>query len=109
MNLNDYQKKALQTAHPKTKNNEFFHLVLGLVGESGEIAEKVKKLVRDKDSDLSNFDIDDLKKELGDILWYVAVLADYFDVQLEEIAVKNVEKLESRKKRGMLEGSGDNR
>lgn len=109
MKLNEYQNHALKTASGKTKNNEFFHLVLGLVGEGGEIAEKVKKLVRDHDSDLSKLDVDDLKKELGDVLWYVAVLGDYFDLTLEDIAISNVEKLASRQTRGKLSGSGDNR
>lgn len=109
MKLNEYQNQALKTAGDKTKNNEFFHLVLGLVGESGEIAEKVKKLIRDHDSDLSKLDTDDLKKELGDVLWYIAVLGDYLDIKLEDIAATNVKKLASRQSRGKLSGSGDNR
>jgi len=109
MNLNDYQRAALRSANPKDKHNEFFHLILGLVGESGEIAEKIKKLVRDQDSDLTKLDVDDLTKELGDVLWYVAVIANYFDVPLEEVAKRNIAKLASRKERGLLSGSGDNR
>lgn len=109
MNLDDYQKAALRTAAPRDKKNEFLHLVLGLVGESGEIAEKVKKIVRDHDSDLSKVDVEDLKKELGDVMWYVAVLADYFDISLGEVGQKNIDKLASRQKRGVLGGSGDNR
>lgn len=109
MNLDEYQQLAKRTAAPKDKKDEFFHLVLGLVGESGEIAEKVKKLVRDKKSDLSQFDTEDLKKELGDILWYIAILADYFDISLDEIGKKNIDKLASRLERGALSGSGDNR
>ena len=109
MNLDDYQKAALRTAAPRDKKNEFLHLVLGLVGESGEIAEKVKKIIRDHDSDLSKVDIEDLKKELGDVMWYIAVIADYFDIPLSEVGEKNIEKLASRQKRGVLGGSGDNR
>lgn len=109
MNLDDYQKAALRTAAPRDKKNEFLHLVLGLVGESGEIAEKVKKIIRDHDSDLSKVDIEDLKKELGDVMWYIAVIADYFDISLNEVGEKNIEKLASRQKRGVLGGSGDNR
>jgi NTP pyrophosphatase (non-canonical NTP hydrolase) len=109
MNLNDYQTAALRTAAPRDKKNEFLHLVLGLVGESGEIAEKVKKIIRDHDSDLSKVDVDDLKKELGDVMWYVAVLADYFDIPLDEVGEMNIAKLASRKERGVLGGSGDNR
>ena len=109
MDMNDYQKAALRTAAPKDKKDEVFHLILGLVGEAGEIAEKAKKIVRDKASDFSQLDKDDLAKELGDVLWYVTVLADYFDVSLEEVAEKNIAKLASRQKRGLLGGSGDNR
>lgn len=109
MNLNDYQTAALRTAAPRDKKNEFFHLILGLVGESGEIAEKVKKIVRDQDSDLAQLDKADLTKELGDVLWHIAVIADYFDIPLEEVGATNIAKLADRLKRGVIQGSGDNR
>lgn len=109
MNVNEYQKAALRTAAPKDKKDEVFHLILGLVGEAGEIAEKAKKIVRDNHADFSQLDTEDLTKELGDVLWYVAVLADYFDIPLEEVAEKNIAKLASRQKRGLIGGSGDNR
>lgn len=109
MNMNDYQQAALRTAAPKDKPNEIFHLILGLTGEAGEIAEKAKKIVRDKNSDFSQLDTDDLVKELGDVLWYVAVLADYFDIPFEEVAARNIAKLADRQKRGLIGGSGDNR
>ena len=107
--MNDYQTAALRTAAPKDKKDEVFHLVLGLCGESGEIAEKVKKIVRDQGSDFSRLDKDDLIKELGDVLWYVAVLADHFDITLGDVADKNIAKLADRQKRGLISGSGDNR
>jgi NTP pyrophosphatase (non-canonical NTP hydrolase) len=109
VDMNDYQQAALRTAAPKEKYNELFHLLLGLVGETGEIAEKAKKVVRDKDSDFSQWDTEDLKRELGDTLWYVAVIADYFDVPLEDVAQLNIAKLADKQKRAMLGGSGDNR
>jgi NTP pyrophosphatase (non-canonical NTP hydrolase) len=109
MNVNDYQAQALKTANSKDRKNEFFHLVLGLVGESGEIAEKIKKWVRDQDSDPTELDIEDLEKELGDVLWHVAVLGDYLGLSLEDIAATNIEKLKSRKARDVIKGSGDNR
>jgi NTP pyrophosphatase (non-canonical NTP hydrolase) len=109
MDLNDYQRAALRTAAPRDKHNELFHLLLGLVGETGEIAEKAKKIVRDKDSDFSQWDIEDLTKELGDTLWYVAVIADHFGVPLEDVAQRNITKLADRQKRAVLGGSGDNR
>ncbi len=109
MNLDDYQQQALRTASPKDKKDEVFHLLLGLAGEVGEIAEKAKKIVRDKASDFSQLDREDLTKELGDVLWYIAVLGDHFDIKLEAIGTKNIEKLASRLERGTLSGSGDNR
>lgn len=108
MQLNDYQAKALRTARPKTANDELMHLLLGLVGESGEIAEKVKKVIRDEKSDFSKLD-ELFEKELGDVLWHIAVLAAYFDIPLERIAQQNIEKLADRAKRGKISGSGDKR
>jgi len=107
--MNDYQTAALRTASPKDKKDEVFHLILGLVGEAGEIAEKAKKIVRDKGSDFSELDRDDLTKELGDVLWYVTVLADHFDIPMEEVASRNIAKLADRQKRNLIGGSGDNR
>jgi NTP pyrophosphatase (non-canonical NTP hydrolase) len=109
MNMDDYQRAALRTAAPRDKYNELFHLLLGLVGETGEIAEKAKKIVRDKGSDFSQWDTEDIKKELGDTLWYVAVVADYFDLALEDVALHNITKLADRQRRGVLGGSGDDR
>ena len=109
MNLNEYQTLALRTAAPKDKKNELFHLLLGLCGEAGEIAEKTKKIVRDHDSDFTKLDKDDLTKELGDVLWHVAVVANYFDISLDTVGETNIKKLADRLKRGAIGGSGDNR
>ena len=109
MDLDDYQRGALRTAAARDKHNELLHLVLGLVGEASEIAEKFKKWVRDLDSDESRIDRTDIAKELGDVLWYLAVLADYLDRSLDDIAVANLAKLASRQQRGVLGGSGDDR
>jgi NTP pyrophosphatase (non-canonical NTP hydrolase) len=109
MDLDEYQRGALRTAAPRDKRNELLHLVLGLVGESGEIAEKFKKWIRDQDSDESRLDRADLAKELGDVLWYVAVLADYLGLSLDDVAAANLTKLAGRQTRGVLGGSGDNR
>jgi NTP pyrophosphatase (non-canonical NTP hydrolase) len=107
--MNEYQQAALRTAAPKDKLNEVFQLLLGLVGETGEIAEKAKKIVRDKDSDFAQWDVEDLAKELGDTLWYLAVIADYFDIPLDKVAQLNIAKLADRQQRAVLGGSGDNR
>lgn len=109
MNLDEYQTLALRTAAPKDKKNELFHLLLGLCGEAGEIAEKTKKIVRDHDSDFTKLDKADLTKELGDVLWHVAVVADHFDIKLNEVGETNIKKLADRLERGMIGGSGDNR
>ena len=87
----------------------FIAKILGLVGEAGEVAEKFKKIVRDKNGVIAGMDIDEISKELGDVLWYVAALSEYLGMTLEDVAQKNIEKLSSRKARGVSNGSGDNR
>ncbi|MDX6309320.1 MAG: hypothetical protein QOI06_2366 [Nocardioidaceae bacterium] len=109
MDCDDHQRAALRTARDKDAPDELMHLILGLVGETGEIAEKVKKLVRDKNSDLAQLDRDDMAAELGDVLWYTAVLANFLGVSLNDVAERNVDKLGDRQRRAVLGGSGDNR
>lgn len=114
MNFDEYQKQALITDLSAGKGREvlsiaFMDKVLGLLGESGEIAEKIKKILRDKDGQIADEDRHELAKELGDVLWYVAVLAKYLDYSFGQIASDNVEKLASRNSRGKLGGKGDNR
>jgi NTP pyrophosphatase (non-canonical NTP hydrolase) len=109
MDCDDYQRAAMRTARDKDAPDEFMHLVLGLVGEAGEIAEKVKKWVRDDNSDLARLDRDDMAKELGDVLWYSAVLAEFLGLSLNDVARRNVDKLADRQRRSVLGGSGDNR
>ena len=109
MDMNEYQKSAQQTAiYPSGLWVGLVYTALGLNGESGEIAEKVKKLLRD-DKTMTEEHRQELILELGDVLWYVANLAKELDVSLEEVAAQNITKLESRNKRNMLGGSGDNR
>lgn len=110
MNFDEYQQQALTTA--SSTGDEFkdiMHWILGVTGESGEIAEKVKKIIRDKNGIISTEDKVELKKELGDVLWYLAVLSHELGLSFEEIAEANLEKLKSRKSRGVIGGSGDNR
>ncbi len=109
MNFEEYQKKSRKTAIYPNKGNNFIYPVLGLVGESGEVAEKIKKVIRDYNGVLNKKQRQEIKKELGDVLWYVAQIATELNLSLDEIAVFNIKKLKSRKKRNKLHGSGDNR
>ena len=104
MNMNEYGNEVEQLI--LTKGNErLVENTLGLVGEAGEVAEKVKKVIRDK----GNLNQAELVKELGDVLFYVAALANHIDSDLKTVAVNNLAKLHDRKKRNKLQGSGDNR
>lgn len=85
------------------------YVALGLVGEAGEIANKVKKVIRDDDGILSEEKAKIIAEELGDVMWYVARLCDELGVDLSKVMADNVNKLFSRKDRGVLGGSGDNR
>ena len=106
MNINTYQQQASKTAIYKDK---LIYPTLGLAGEAGEIANKVKKILRDNSGNLQESVREDLICELGDVLWYIAALATDLNVELSEVASKNIEKLNSRKNRGTIGGSGDNR
>jgi NTP pyrophosphatase (non-canonical NTP hydrolase) len=113
MKIEEYSQKALSTL---TSTHDFGEIsselmaqVLGLIGESGEVAEKFKKIIRDKSGILTDEDRQEIVKELGDILWYVNSVATLMGSNLEEVASKNLEKVLSRKERGQTHGSGDNR
>jgi NTP pyrophosphatase (non-canonical NTP hydrolase) len=88
-----------------TGKDRMIENVLGLIGEAGEIAEKIKKQIRDG----SLVSGEEIVKELGDVAFYVTALANLFDSNLDEVLQKNVDKLNSREERGTLGGSGDNR
>jgi NTP pyrophosphatase (non-canonical NTP hydrolase) len=109
MDFKEYQEKSRKTALYPDKDNNFVYPTLGLSGEAGEVAEKIKKVIRDKDGIIDDVTREEIKKELGDVLWYVAQLATELGLSMDEIAQKNIEKLLSRMERGVLQGSGDNR
>lgn len=109
MDFQTYQTTSRQTAkYPNTGQN-FVYPTLGLAGEAGEVAEKVKKIIRDAEGVVDESAREDLKKELGDVLWYVAQVATEFGLNLDEIASANIAKLQSRMQRGKISGSGDDR
>jgi NTP pyrophosphatase (non-canonical NTP hydrolase) len=108
MTLDEYQRKALSTNINRGKH-VFFDRMFGLVGEAGEMADKVKKWIRDDEAQWEKLDKNAMADELGDVLWYVATLAETLDCSLEDVAQKNLSILQSRKSRGRLSGSGDNR
>lgn len=108
MKLTEYQEKAMETAIFPSQYS-LIYPVLGLVGEAGEVAEKVKKIIRDNQGEISEEKKGEIAKELGDVLWYIAAISTDIGYELEDIAKINLEKLASRHNRGVLKGSGDNR
>ena len=106
MNFNEYQKIARSTAvYPE--EYKVIYPALGLSGEAGEVAEKVKKIVRGDDR-LNNV-TSSIVMELGDVLWYVSALADDLGITLEQVAQWNVDKLQRRMQLNKIKGDGDNR
>jgi NTP pyrophosphatase (non-canonical NTP hydrolase) len=109
MTFREYQEKASQTAIYPNIGENFIYPALGLVGEAGEIANKVKKVIRDHNYELNEDIAKDLGKEVGDVLWYIAALCSELGIEMNKVAEENIDKLFSRKDRGQLKGSGDNR
>ena len=106
--LDMYQKVALTTAiYPREQ--AIIYPTLGLTGEAGEVANKVKKIIRDGSNKNDDNLVSEIKSEIGDCLWYIAVLADDIGCKLSDIANLNLIKLANRKEKGTIHGSGDNR
>jgi len=103
MSLNEYQKMAAKTAIYKS-THAVLYPALGLAGEAGEVANKIKKMLRDDD-----FDRAAIAAEIGDVLWYIAALSRDLNIDLHDVAMQNLEKLYGRKSRGTLGGNGDKR
>ena len=106
MEIKEYEKQALKFA---IYDQKVIYPALGLNGEAGEVAEKVKKILRDKNGDITETDALEIAKELGDVLWYICAMARYINLSLQDIAELNIQKLTSRAERNKLNGSGDNR
>jgi len=108
MNFNEYQEIAKTTAVFTTIGEPFVYPALGLAGETGEVLEKIKKSFRDgvvRDAEWTK----SVGKELGDVLWYLAILADQLGLTLQEVVDLNIEKIKSREAKGTLHGNGDDR
>ena len=111
MGFNEYQVAAAKYDLSDKTNDlratGFIEKVLGLTGEAGETADKIKKILRDKDGAASDEDREAIVKELGDTLWYIASIARYMDISLSEVARINLDKLENRYQRDKIHGEGD--
>ena len=101
--MNDYQRAAASTAIYK-QEHAVIYPALGLAAEAGEVANKVKKILRD-----GKFDRQAIADEVGDCLWYIAALCRDLNVSMSDLAAANLKKLQDRKERGVLSGSGDKR
>ena len=108
MKMQDYKEQAGKTAIYK-KEDAVIYPVLGLLSEAGEVSGKVKKIIRDQNGNFEEGNRTEIVDELGDCLWYIQCICTDLDIGLEEVAKRNLAKLNSRLERGVLGGSGDNR
>jgi NTP pyrophosphatase (non-canonical NTP hydrolase) len=109
MDFKEYQQASRKTVIYPNPGSNIVYPALGLCGETGEVAEKIKKVIRDGDGVVSDEKKEELKKELGDVLWYVEQLSSELKLDLDDVAQSNIDKLYSRMDRGVLKGDGDNR
>ncbi len=109
MTFNEYQKESRKTVVYPSAGNNMIYPTLGLSAEAGEVANKVKKVLRDQRGQFGQESKKDISAEVGDVLWYCAQLATELGLSLDDIATSNLDKLFSRKDRGVLGGSGDER
>mgnify|MGYP000846767983 CR=1 FL=1 len=109
MNFNKYQKFVKDYSFYPNKGNNFVYPALGIAGEGGEVCDKIKKIIRDDNGKMSKDSKRFIKKELGDVLFYITAEANELNLSLQEIIEANIEKMVGRKKRGTLGGSGDER
>jgi NTP pyrophosphatase (non-canonical NTP hydrolase) len=110
MNVDEYQKRAKAFLfRGDSKTSDLLGLALGVCGEAGELAEKIKKLYFNKNMEMSEQELNLISKEIGDTIWYLAALASELNLSLDGILENNLNKLESRKSRGVQKGDGDER
>lgn len=110
MNFSEYQEAAMVTkTYPQESSLWLTYPTLGLAGEAGEVANKVKKIFRDNNGEASEEVIAIISDELGDVLWYIAGICDDLGLDMDQVAKNNILKLKDRKGRGVIKGSGDNR
>ena len=109
MNISEYQTKARLTAKYPVIGHSVIYPALGLTNEAGEVAGKIKKIFRDKGGNFGTQELEALKSELGDVLWYLAQVCTELELSLDEVAESNIAKLHDRLSRGVIKGDGDNR
>ena len=109
MEFNEYQSAARRTAKYPNIGSNICYPTLGLAGETGEVAEKIKKIIRDNGGVVDDERREALKKELGDVLWYIASLCSELGLSMDDVAAHNIHKLSDRWNRNAIHGSGDNR
>lgn len=108
MKLNEYQEQALSTA-VYGSGSKIIYPTLGLAGEAGEVADKVKKVLRDNNGEFDEWRKIQIAAEIGDVLWYIAALSNDLGFTLEDIAKLNIGKLNQRRENNTIHGEGDNR
>ncbi len=111
MDFNEYQKLASKTATFESKPLQYqlMYIALGVAGEAGEVADKIKKIMRNDDGAIDDAKRDDLKKELGDVLWYLSQMARVLEIPFDDVAETNIKKIMDRQARGVIKSTGDNR
>lgn len=111
MQFDEYQQTSLGTWNPPPRDHimDIMYLTLGVVGEAGEVAEKVKKILRNDDGNFSKEKLEELKKEIGDVIWYLSTLSYELGFSFNDVAQTNINKLADRISRNVINSEGDNR
>lgn len=108
MTFNEYKNEAIKTAiYPQ--NYKIIYPTLGMCGECGEVAEKIKKVIRDKQGIFDADKTKEIEKELGDVLWYIANICNDLNIDFDNVAQNNINKINARVQNNTLHGNGDNR